>query len=148
MKIVDAVKTAATIHDVGKIRIPIEILSKSRKLLPIEMEIIKTHPLTGYQLLKDIDFPWPIADIVLQHHERLDGSGYPEGLKSDEIMLEAKILCVADVIEGITYHRPYRPGLGLENAIIEIEKNRGILYEPEIVDAALRLISSKKFKFD
>ena len=145
--IIEAVRMAATVHDIGKIRIPIEILSKSRKLLDIEMEIIKTHPFTGYKLLKDVDFPWPIADIVLQHHERLDGSGYPEGLKGDKIKLEAKILGVADVIEGITYHRPYRAGLGLENAIEEITKNRGILYDPEIVDIAIRILKNKSFKF-
>ena len=143
----DAVVTAATIHDVGKIRVPIEILSKSRKLLDIEMDIIKTHPLTGYQLLKNIDFPWPIAEIVLQHHERLDGSGYPNGIKGDEILFEAKLLGVADVIEGITYHRPYRAGLGLNNAIKEIEMNRGILYDSSVVDSALKIITSKDFKF-
>jgi putative two-component system response regulator len=146
-EVIEAVRIAATVHDIGKIRIPIEILSKSRKLLDIEMEIIKTHPLTGYELLKDIDFPWPIAEIVLQHHERLDGSGYPDGLKGDKIRLEAKILGVADVIEGIAYHRPYRAGLGLENAIEEIRKNRGILYDPEIVDIAIRILKNKDFRF-
>ncbi|MFC1888002.1 HD domain-containing phosphohydrolase [Candidatus Cloacimonadota bacterium] len=143
----DAVVTAATIHDVGKIRIPIEILSRSRKLMDIEMEIIKTHPVTGYQLLKDIDFPWPIAEIVLQHHERLDGSGYPNGLKGDDISFEAKLLSVADVIEGITYHRPYRAGLGVKNAIKELKKNKGILYDASIVEAALKVITAKDFDF-
>jgi putative nucleotidyltransferase with HDIG domain len=144
--VADAVKVAATIHDVGKIRIPIEILNKSRKLIDIEMDIVKTHPITGYQLLKDIDFPWPIAKIVLQHHERLDGTGYPNGLKGDEILFEAKLLGVADVVEGITYHRPYRAGLGLDSAIKEIRKNRGILYDPDVVDAALKIIEAEDFK--
>lgn len=146
-EVIESVIIAATVHDIGKIRIPIEILTKSRKLLDIEMEIIKTHPLTGYQLLKEIDFPWPIAEIVLQHHERLDGSGYPDGLKGDKIRLEAKIIGVADVIEGIAYHRPYRAGLGLQNAIDEIQGNRGILYESEVVDCAIKIVKNKRFKF-
>ncbi|KQC11648.1 MAG: hypothetical protein APR54_10675 [Candidatus Cloacimonas sp. SDB] len=143
----DAIRVASTIHDIGKIRVPIEILSKSCKLLDIEMDIIKAHPVTGYELIKNIDFPWPIAEIVLQHHERLNGSGYPKGLKSDEILYEAKVLGVADVIEAITYHRPYRAGLGINNAIEEIKNNKGILYDPEIVEAALKIIDRVDFKF-
>jgi len=145
--VIDSIKVAATIHDIGKIKVPLEILSKGGKLLDLEMEIIKTHPLVGYELLKDIEFPWPIADIVLQHHERLDGSGYPHGLKDKEIMFEAKLLGLADVVEAITYHKPYRAGLGLSNAVEDIENNKGILYDPELVEVSIKLINEKNFKF-
>jgi len=142
----DAIKVAATIHDIGKIKIPLEILSKGGKLLEVEMKIIRTHPITGYELLKDINFPWPIADIVLQHHERIDGSGYPYGIMGKEIKFEAKLLGLADVIEAVTYHRPYRAGLGIDRAIKEIKSKKGILFEPELVDIAVNLVN-KGFNF-
>jgi putative nucleotidyltransferase with HDIG domain len=145
--VIEGIRVAAKIHDIGKIKIPLEILSKGGKLMDLEMEIIKTHPETGFELLKDIDFPWPIADIVYQHHERLDGSGYPQGLTESDIIFEAKILGVADVVEAIAYHRPYRAALGLEAALKEIENNRGILYDPEIVKTCLLLFNERRFKF-
>lgn len=144
---IEGIRVAAKIHDIGKIKIPLEILSKGGKLMDLEMEIIKTHPETGYELLKDIDFPWPIADIVYQHHERLDGSGYPRGLTESDIIFEAKILGVADVVEAIAYHRPYRAALGLKAALKEIENNRGILYDLEIVKTCLLLFNERGFKF-
>jgi PAS domain S-box-containing protein len=142
---IHALYLAATVHDLGKIRIPAEILSKPGKLNQIEFELIKGHSQTGYDIIKDIEFPWPIAQMVLQHHERLDGSGYPKGLKSDEILPESKIIAVADVVEAMSSHRPYRPGLGLEVALDEIAKHRGVLYEPAVVDCCTSLLRDKKF---
>lgn len=139
---------AASIHDLGKIRIPAEILSKPGKLNPVEFELIKTHPQAGYDIIKDLQFPWSIAQMVLQHHERLDGSGYPQGLKADQILLEAKILAVADVVEAMSSHRPYRPGLGLDVALEEITRQRGVLYDPVVVDSCITLFREKKFAFD
>ncbi len=124
---IEGIHLAGMIHDLGKISIPAEILSTPRPLNAIEFQLIKTHPQTGYNILKDIDFPWPIALIILQHHERMNGSGYPNGLKGKEILLEARILAVADVVEAIASHRPYRPALGMDDALEEIEKNKGIL---------------------
>ncbi|MBK9159987.1 MAG: PAS domain S-box protein [Nitrosomonadales bacterium] len=138
---------AAIVHDLGKIRIPAEILSKPGKLSDIEFSLIKFHPQAGYDILKDVEFPWPIADMVLQHHERLDGSGYPQGLKGDAILLEARILCVADVVEAMSSHRPYRPGLGTEAALGEIERNKGRLYDPSVVDACIKLFREGGFEF-
>jgi len=117
---VEGIKIAALIHDVGKINLPAEILSKPGKLSEIEFGLIKNHPQKGYEILKTIDFPWPVAEIVLQHHEKMNGSGYPRGLKRDEILLEAKIICVADVVEAMSSHRPYRPALGINKALEEI----------------------------
>lgn len=136
---VDTLRIAATIHDIGKIYVPSDILSKPGKLSDIEYQIIQTHPQGSYEILKDIDFPWPIAQIVYQHHERLDGSGYPRGLKEGDIMPEAKILAVADTVEAMASHRPYRPAQGIDQALDEISNNRGILYDPEAVDACLEL---------
>jgi HD-GYP domain-containing protein (c-di-GMP phosphodiesterase class II) len=136
---VDGLRMAGVIHDLGKISIPIEILSKPTKLTDIEYQLIQTHSQKGYDILKDIEFPWPIAEMVLQHHERMDGSGYPRGLTGEKIFLEARILMVADVVEAIASNRPYRPALGIEAALREIEKNKGILYAPEVVEACLRL---------
>ena len=136
---------AGVIHDLGKIQVPAEILSKPGRLSPAEFELIKNHPQTGYEVLKDIKFPWPIAQIVLQHHERLDGSGYPQGLKGDQIMLEARILIVADVVEAMSSHRPYRPGLGLSHALEELRRNRGRFYDPDVVDACLRLFEEHRY---
>lgn len=137
---IEGLKLGALVHDIGKIAVPIEILSKPGKLLPIEYELIKIHPQEGYEILKEIDFPWPIAQMILQHHERIDGSGYPNGLHGDQILEEAKILGVADVVEAIASHRPYRAALGTEVAINEIEKYKGTAYDPLIVDACVRLL--------
>lgn len=143
---IEGMNLAAVVHDVGKIQVPAEILSKPGRLSPLEFNLIKLHPETGYEILKAIDFPWPIAQIVLQHHERLDGSGYPHGLKDAEILLEAKILSVADVVEAMTSHRPYRAGLGIDVALEEIVRNRGVLYEPSVVDACLKLIQEHGYR--
>ena len=132
-------KFAVLLHDIGKISIPSEILTRPVKLSNIELSLIKEHSRNGYNILKDIDLPWPIADIVLQHHERLDGSGYPNGLKNDEIRLESRIIAVADVVEAITSHRPYRQALGIEHALNEIKKNSGILYDPAVVEACVQV---------
>jgi PAS domain S-box-containing protein len=144
---IDGIRMAASIHDLGKISIPAEILSMPRKLSELEFELVKTHPQAGYDIIKDIDFPWPIANIILQHHERIDGSGYPNGLNGKKILLEARILAVADVVEAMASYRPYRPALGLEKALEEIIKNRSVLYDPEAVDACLKLFKEKGYKF-
>lgn len=146
-KQVSGVHMASVIHDIGKMYVPAEILNKPGKLLEAEMTLIKVHPMVGYEILKPIDFPWPIADMVLQHHERLDGSGYPHGLSGDKIIYEAKIIAVADVVEAIASHRPYRPALGMDVAIDEIEKNKNKFYEPQIVDVCVNLIRNKNFQF-
>lgn len=145
---IEAIRMAGTVHDLGKISLPAEILSKPTKLSTLEFGLIKVHPQTSYDILKDIDFPWPVARIVSQHHERIDGSGYPHGLKDQEILLEAKVLMVADVVEAIASHRPYRAAYGIEIALDEISKNKGILYDPEAVEACLKLFKEKKFKLD
>ncbi len=144
---VEGIRVASLIHDIGKIGLPTEILSKPTKLTDIEFNLIKEHSQKGYDILKSIDFSYPIARIVLQHHERLNGSGYPNNLKGDEIILEAKIIGVADVVEAISSHRPYRPALGIDKALEEILQNRGTLYDPEVVNACLRLFKEKGFKF-
>ena len=140
---IDGIQMAAMVHDLGKISVPADILSKPTKLTKIEFELIKTHPQSGYDILKDIDFPWPIARMILEHHERMDGSGYPRKLRGDDILLESRILAVADVVESMASHRPYRPALGLNAALEEIEKNRGIIYDADAVDACLRVNSGK-----
>ena len=145
---VRGIRLAALIHDIGKIQVPSEILSKPGKLTEIEFELIKSHSQVGYDILKEIEFPWPIADIVYQHHERLDGSGYPRGLKGDEIMLQARIIAVADVVEAMSSHRPYRAALGTEEALAELKEKRGISYDPDVVDACLRLFKEKGFKLE
>ncbi|KTD37411.1 sensory protein (PAS domain) [Legionella moravica] len=132
------------VHDVGKISIPAEILSKPSKLTDLEMELIKGHAQAGYDILKDIHFNLPVAEIILQHHERLDGSGYPRGLKGDEILPETRIISVADVLEAMASFRPYRPALGVEAAVAEIKRGRGVLYDAQVVDVACKLISEKK----
>ena len=133
---------AGLLHDIGKVAVPLEILSKPGMIGYFEMGIIKMHPQVGYDILKDIQFPWPVAEIVRQHQERFDGSGYPQGLKNREILLEARILAVADVVEAMSSHRPYRPSLGMAVAGEEISKNRSIHYDPEVVDACLRVIKA------
>lgn len=138
---------AGIVHDLGKIQVPSEILSKPGKITDIEFSFIKTHPQAGYEILKNVEFPWPIAQIVLQHHERLDGSGYPHGLKAEQILLEARILAVADVVEAMASHRPYRTGLGIDTALAEIEHGRGRAYDPATVDACVKLFREKGFAF-
>jgi response regulator RpfG family c-di-GMP phosphodiesterase len=140
-------RMASVIHDLGKIMIPSEILSKPGQLNPLEYELIKNHVQAGYDILKQIEFPWPLADIILQHHERMDGSGYPNGLKGDEIMLAARILSVSDVFETIASHRPYRPSLGLPYALNELRENRGKLYDKQVVDVCLSLVEDGTFEF-
>jgi PAS domain S-box-containing protein/putative nucleotidyltransferase with HDIG domain len=144
----DGLRMAGLVHDIGKFSVPVEILNKPGRITETEFNIIKHHSQAGYNILKEIEFPWPVAQIVLQHHERLDGSGYPQGLKNGGIMLEAKILAVADVVEAMASHRPYRPALGIDVALEEIAKNRGILYEPEMVDVCKRLFIEKGFTFE
>ena len=138
---------ASIVHDLGKIHIPAEILAKPGRLSPIEYELIKIHATAGFEILKAVDFPWPIALIVSQHHERLDGSGYPKGLVGDEILLHARIIAVADVVEAMASHRPYRPALGIEVALAEIQENQGKLYDPSVVTACLRLFRDRGFAF-
>ena len=145
---IEGIRIAALVHDIGKINIPSEILSKPSKLNNMEFSLIKNHPKVGYDILRKIDFPWPVAKIVLQHHEKIDGSGYPQGLKGDKIFLEAKIIGTADVVEAMSSHRPYRPSLGIDKALEEISQNRGILYDPEVVDVCLKLFKEKSFKFE
>lgn len=136
---IEGIYLAGAVHDFGNIQIPSEIISKPAKLSELEFNFIIQHPRSGYDILKSIAFPWPIADTVLQHHERLNGSGYPNGLNSDEILLEAKIIAVADVVEAMCSHRPYRAELGVDAALAEICDNSGVLFDPEVVDACLRL---------
>jgi PAS domain S-box-containing protein len=141
------IELAAGIHDLGKIKVPAEILSKPGKLTDVEFMLIKMHPQSGYDILKDIKFPWPIAAMVWQHHERLDGSGYPQGLKDGEILLESRIMAVADVVEAMASHRPYRAALGIDVALKEIERGRGTAYDPAVVDGCLKLFREKGFAF-
>jgi PAS domain S-box-containing protein len=138
---------AAIVHDLGKIHIPAEILAKPGELSDIEFELIKTHPQAGYDILKNVEFPWPIAEIVRQHHENLDGSGYPQGLKGDQILIESRILTVADIVEAMSSHRPYRSAMGIKSALEEITRGRGVKYDPVVVDTCLKLFAEKKFKF-
>lgn len=138
---------AGLIHDMGKISIPTDILSRPGTLSNIEIQIIRCHPQSGYDILKNIDFPYPLADWVLEHHERIDGSGYPSGLRGDKISLEAKIIAVADVVEAMSSHRPYRPAIGIDKALEEIRQNKNILYDGQVVDACLAIFTEKGFKF-
>ncbi|MGZ6249708.1 MAG: HD-GYP domain-containing protein [Syntrophales bacterium] len=146
-EIIDGISMAGSIHDVGKISIPTEILGQPRLLNDVEYSLVKTHPEIGYQILKDIDFYRPVALIVYQHHERMNGTGYPRGIKGEDILLEAKILGVADVVEAICRHRPYRPASGIDKALKEISQYSGVLYDPEVVDACTNLFAEKEFKF-
>jgi len=136
---------AGAIHDIGKLSVPSEILAKPGRLTPIEFALIKEHPRSGYEMLKEVESPWPLAEVVYQHHERMDGSGYPRGLKGEEILMEARIMAVADVVESMASHRPYRQALGIKAALEEIEKNKGILYDETVTDACLRLFREKGF---
>lgn len=144
--VVKGLEVASTLHDIGKMAVPAEILTRPGRLSPPEFEIIKTHPQAGYQILADVPFPWPVAEMILQHHERLDGSGYPNGLKGSAILMGSRILAVADVISAMSAHRPYRPAKGVDSALIEIEVNRGLLYDPAVVDACLRLFREHAFQ--
>jgi putative nucleotidyltransferase with HDIG domain len=144
---IDGIRMAGLIHDLGKICVPVEILSKPGQLSEIEHTLIKDHPQVGYEILKEIEFPWPVAQIVLQHHERIDGSGYPAGLCGEDILVEARTLAVADVVEAMASHRPYRPTLGRDMALEEISQNRGVLYDPDVVDACMKLFQEKDFQF-
>lgn len=143
-----SIHVAATVHDVGKIVLPAEILSKPRALTDIEFALVQVHSRVGSEILAPIDFPWPIADMVLQHHERMDGSGYPDRLDGDRILLEARILCVADVVEAMASHRPYRPALGWEAALRELTSNAERKYDPEVVGACVALFREKGFRFE
>jgi len=143
---IEGIRMAGSIHDIGKLSIPAEILSKPTKLIDIEFSLIKEHSLKGYGMLKDVESPWPLAQIVYQHHERMDGSGYPRNLKGEEILIEARILAVADVVESMASHRPYRPALGIDAALAEIAKNRGVLYDPEVVNVCLKIFNEKGYK--
>jgi len=143
---IDGIRMAGLVHDLGKIAVPSEILTKPGKLTDIELSLMKVHPQAAYEILKDIDFPWPLSEIVLQHHERINGEGYPRGLKGiDSIMLEARILSVADVFEAMASHRPYRPALGKEKALEELLKGKGTCYDTQAVDACVKVISSGKY---
>jgi PAS domain S-box-containing protein/putative nucleotidyltransferase with HDIG domain len=146
---VEGLRMAGVIHDIGKITLPTEVLSKPTKLSAIELSLIREHVRLGYEILKDVQSPWPLAEIVLQHHERMDGSGYPRGLKGEEILIEARILAVADVVEAMASHRPYyRPALGIDTALAEIEKNRGLLYDSHAVDTCLRVFREKGYQIE
>jgi PAS domain S-box-containing protein len=145
---IEGLLMAGSIHDIGKLSIPAEILSKPNKLTKLEFSLIKEHSQKGYEMLKDVESPWPLAQIVYQHHERMDGSGYPRNLKGDEIIMEARIMAVADVVEAMASHRPYRPALGIKAALDEIEKNSGIFYDKAVADVCLRLFQEKGFQLE
>ncbi|MCX5849097.1 MAG: HD domain-containing protein, partial [Deltaproteobacteria bacterium] len=145
---IEGIRMAGIIHDIGKLSIPAEILSKPTKLTSLEFSLIKEHSHSGSEMLKDVESPWPLAQIVYQHHERMNGSGYPRNLKGDEILIEARILAVADVVEAMASHRPYRAALGIEIALGEIEKNKGILYDNTVADACLRLFREKGYELE
>jgi len=145
---IDGIRFSAKIHDLGKMGIPAEILTKPGQLSKIEFEIIKDHTQIGYDILKGIEFPWPVAKTILEHHEKMDGSGYPKGLSGQEISLEAKILCVADVVEAMASHRPYRPSLGIEKALEEISVKRGTLFDSNVVDACIKIFRDKKYQLN
>ena len=143
---IEGVRFASLVHDVGKVNLPTEIVSKLNKLSEVEFNLVKNHPRIGYEILKKVDFPWPIAEIVFQHQEKIDGSGYPRRLKGAEILIEAKILGVANVIEAMSSSRSYRPAISIEESLAEISRNKNILFDPEVVDACLRLFKETEFK--
>jgi PAS domain S-box-containing protein/putative nucleotidyltransferase with HDIG domain len=145
---INGMRMIGFLHDIGKIAVPTEILTRPGKLSEQELQIIKTHAEASYNILKGIEFPCDVAEAIVQHHERLNGSGYPKGLSGSEILIQARILAVADVMEAMASHRPYRPALGIEAALKEISKNRGILYDPQVVDACVRLFTEKGFTFE
>ncbi|MDL2275879.1 response regulator [Desulfosarcina sp. OttesenSCG-928-G10] len=145
---IEGIRIASLLHDVGKIRVPVSILSRAGHLLDAEQEMLKIHAQVGFDVLKDIPFPWPVAEMVFQHHERLDGAGYPRGLTADQILHETKILTVADVTEANSSFRPYRPAKGIDVAIAELARNKGTHYDADVVDACLELFNTQKFRFD
>ena len=145
---VQGIRIAGLLHDIGKISVPAEILGKPAKLTPAEFEIVKSHSHAGYDILKSIEFPWPVAEIVLQHHERINGLGYPQGFLDKDILIEAKILGVADVVEAMCSHRPYRSALGVAKTLKHILQNKGSLFDPEVVDVCVRLFKEKGFRFE
>lgn len=145
---IEGIRLGAMIHDIGKIYAPSEILNRPGKLSDLEFQLIQTHSEVGYEIVKDVSFPWPVADMIYQHHERLDGSGYPRGLKGNEIIQEALIISVADVVEAIASHRPYRPSLGVDFALQEIQNNSGILYDAQVVDACWTLFEENRFSLE
>jgi len=144
---IEGVRFASLVHDVGKVNLPTEIVSKPSKLVEVEFNLVKNHPRTGYNILEKVDFPWPIAEIVFQHQEKIDGSGYPRGLKGDEILIEAKILGVANVVEAMSSYKSYRPALSINESLAEISKYKNILFDSEVVDACIKLFKEKRFKF-
>ena len=144
---INGTKIASLVHDIGKVNLPTEIISKPSKLIEVEFNLIKNYPKVGYDILKKVDFPWPIAEIVLQHQEKIDGSGYPRGLKGDKICIEAKILGVANVVEAMSSYKSYRPALSIDEALAEISKNKNILFDPQVVDTCIKLFKEKDFKF-
>ena len=143
---IEGIRMAGTIHDIGKLSIPAEILTKPTKLTDLEFSLVKEHSKSGYEMLKEVESPWPLAEIVYQHHERMNGTGYPRNLKGDEILLEARILAVADVVEAMASHRPYRASLGIKAALEEIEQNKGILFDNDVVNACLKLFREKGYQ--
>jgi putative nucleotidyltransferase with HDIG domain len=144
---IEGIRIASLVHDIGKVNLPTEIISKPNKLIEVEFNLIKNHPKVGCDILKKVDFPWPIAEIVLQHQEKIDGSGYPRGLKGDEICIEAKILGVANVVVAMSSYKSYRPALSIDEALAEIAENKNILFDPEVVDTCIKLFKEKGFKF-
>jgi PAS domain S-box-containing protein len=142
----EGLRVAGYLHDIGKIMIPSEILSKPGKLSAVEFQLVKGHSQASYDIMKTVEFPWPVALVALQHHERMDGSGYPQGLKGEAIVLEARIMAVADVVEAMASHRPYRPGLGIDKALSEIERGRGTAYDADVADACLRMFREKRYQ--
>ena len=144
---IEGTKIASLVHDIGKVNLPTEIISKPDKLIEVEFNLVKNYPRVGYNILRKVDFPWPIAEIVLQHQEKIDGSGYPRGLKGNEICIEAKILGVANVVEAMSSYKSYRPALSIDEALTEISKNKNILFDLEVVDTCIKLFKEKEFKF-
>jgi len=145
---IEGVKIASLVHDVGKVNLPTEIISKPSKLVKVEFNLVRNHPITGYEILKKVNLPWPIAEIVFQHQEKINGSGYPRGLKGDKILIEAKILGVANVVEAMSSYKSYRPALSIDEALAEILKYKNILFDPEVVDTCLILFKERGFKFE
>jgi putative nucleotidyltransferase with HDIG domain len=145
---IEGIRVAGLLHDIGKLNIPLEVLSKPTELTEAERGMIEAHSRAGYDVLKTIEFPWPVAQIVLQHHERMDGSGYPQGLSSEEIILEARILAVADIVAAMSSHRPSGGPWGIDKAMEEISQHRGVFYDPEVVDVCLELFTEKGFELE
>jgi len=144
---IEGVKIASLVHNVGKVNLPTEIVTKPTNLVEVELNLVKNHPRTGYEILRKVDFPWPVAEIVFQYQEKIDGSGYPRGLKGAETLIEAKILGVANTIEAMTSNRSYRLAFSINEALTEITKHKNVLFDPEVVDSCIRLFKEKEFQF-